>query len=99
MYGSYGLGLLQICYIAFFTLIVKPGHALSIEMGYGLEIAMIHMIWFSFLAYMMTHRAVKSNLSRIQYYIVKAMGALLVAFGGRIAMLNQAIMLPTAVLD
>jgi len=85
--------------LAFFTLIVKPGHSLFFEMGYGFEIALIHMIWFSCLAYMMTHKAVKTNLSRVQFYIVKAMGALLVAFGVRIATLSQAVVLPTAILE
>ncbi len=85
--------------LAFFTLVVKPGHSLFTEMGYGFEIALIHMIWFSSLAYMLTHDYVKAGLSRVQYYIVKAMGALLVAFGVRIATLSQAIMLPAAVME
>lgn len=77
--------------LAFFTLVVKPGHSLFSEMGYGFEIALIHMIWFSGLSVMMTHRTVKANLSRVQFYIVKAMGALLVAFGVRIATLSHVI--------
>lgn len=85
--------------LAFFTLIVKPGNSLLFEMGYGLEIGVIHMIWFSSLSMMMTHNAVKTQLNRIQYYIVKAMGAVLVAFGVRIATLSQAVMLPAAVLE
>ena len=85
--------------LAFFTLVVKPGHSLFIEMGYGLEIALIHMIWFSSLSIMMTHQAVKTNLNRIQFYIVKAMGAMLVAFGVRIATLSQAVVLPAAMLE
>lgn len=85
--------------LAFFTLIVKPGHSLWTEMSYGFEIAVIHMIWFSSLSMLMTHQAIKANLNRIQFYIVKAMGALLVAFGVRIATLSQAIMLPTTVLE
>ena len=85
--------------LAFFTLIVKPGHALSTEMGYGVEIAFIHMIWFSSLAMMLTHDYVKAGLNRVQYYVVKAMGALLVAFGVRIATLSQAMMLPVTVME
>ncbi len=75
--------------LAFFTLVIKPNNPLLIEMGYGIEIAAIHMTWFSALSYLLTHSSVKNYLSRIQYYIVKAMGALLVAFGIRIATLNQ----------
>lgn len=80
--------------LAFFTLVVKPGHSLISEMGYGFEIALIHMVWFSCLASMLTHSCIKTNLSRIQFYIVKLMGAVLVAFGARIATLSHAVMLP-----
>ncbi len=77
--------------LAFFTLVVKPHSSLWMELGYGLEIGVIHFVWFSLLAYLLTHRYVKSNLSRLQYYIVKAMGGLLVAFGVRIATLHQTV--------
>ncbi|MDP3559796.1 MAG: LysE family transporter [Legionellaceae bacterium] len=79
--------------LAFFTLVIKKGCPLIEEMGYGFEIAIIHMIWFSYLAYMLTHRYIQTNLSRIQFYIVKAMGAVLVAFGVRIATLSHTVML------
>ena len=79
--------------LAFFTLVVKPEHSLFFEMGYGIEIALMHMIWFSILSVMMTHHVVKTNLGRIQFYIVKAMGAVLVAFGISIATLSQTIMI------
>jgi threonine/homoserine/homoserine lactone efflux protein len=75
--------------LAFFTVVLKPGNSLLAEMSYGVEIAIIHLIWFSSLAYMLTHPYVKSTLNRIQFYIVKLMGALLVAFGIRIATLHQ----------
>ncbi len=42
---------------------------------------------------------VKENLNWVQFYIVKAMGALLVAFGVRIATLKPVIMLPTMALE
>ena len=79
--------------LAFFTLVVKPGHSLISEMGYGFEIALIHMMWFSSLAYLLTHASIKTNLNRIQYYIVKVMGAVLVVFGARIATLSHAVVL------
>ena len=75
--------------LAFFTIVVGPGNSLLSEMGYGVEIAVIHMIWFSSLAYMLTHSYVAAKLNRIQFYIVKVMGAVLVAFGIRVAMLSN----------
>ena len=47
----------------------------------------------------LTHNYVKAGLSRVQYYIVKVMGVLLVAFGVRIATLSQAIMLPVIAME
>lgn len=85
--------------LAFFTLIVKPNTSAWLEAGFGLEIAIIHMLWFSFLAYILTHMHVKKHLERAQYYIVKIMGALLIAFGVRIATLKQVLMLPTEVMN
>ncbi len=75
--------------LAFFTLVIKPGASIWVEFAYGVEIAVIHMLWFSYLAFLLTHRYVKKHLNQIQFYIVKAMGAVLVAFGVRIATLHQ----------
>ncbi|MGE3919954.1 MAG: LysE family transporter [Gammaproteobacteria bacterium] len=77
--------------LAFFTVILKPSTALGTQMIYSLEIAVIHMIWFSLLTMMMTHRVVKSGIGKVQFYFVKLMGALLVGFGVRIATLQQMI--------
>lgn len=85
--------------LAFFTLVIEPGKSYFLEWGYGLEIALIHMIWFSWVACMLTHPAIKNNLNRVQFYIIKAMGFLLVLFGIKIATFNQAVMLPDLVLE
>ena len=85
--------------LAFFTLVLKPGHSLITELGYGLDIFIIHMSWFSLLAYMFTHSYVKAHLNRVQFYVSKAMGALLVAFGVRIATLRQMALLPAVILE
>lgn len=78
--------------MAFFTLVIKPGSPLMTEMGYAVEIGIIHLVWFSLLAYLLTHHYIKNNLNRIQFYIVKAMGVVLIAFGVRIATLHQSIL-------
>lgn len=77
--------------IAFFTLIVKPGHSFWIELGYGMDIALIHLIWFSSISLLITHRVFRQKLDQLQYYIVKAMGVLLIGFGFRVALLAQPI--------
>lgn len=74
--------------IAFFTLIVKPGQDLWLEMVYGLDIALIHLIWFSTLSLLITHRLFQKKLNQLQHYIVKVMGVFLLGFGLRVALLN-----------
>jgi RhtB (resistance to homoserine/threonine) family protein len=77
--------------LAFFTLIIRPTTSWAAQIGFGLEIALIHFWWFSCLALMITHRSVRKNLNKIQPLIVKVMGVVLIGFGMRIALLNQAI--------
>lgn len=75
--------------LAFFTLIIKPSTTVWSEIGYGIEIMLIHLIWFSWLSLMVTHRYVKARLDKIQHYIVKIMGVVFIAFGARIAALHM----------
>lgn len=76
--------------LAFFTLILKPGTPWIAQIGYGLEISLIHAVWFSILAVIITHKQVKMRLDTIQYYIIKVMGVVLIAFGSHIALLKMA---------
>lgn len=76
-----------------FALITKNSLLYSRKHGVycalGISISLLILLWFSSLACLLTHRYVKTHLNRIQCYIVKAMGAVLVAFGVRIATLQQ----------
>ena len=61
--------------LAFFTLIINPSSSWLEQFGYGIEISLIHFIWFSWLALMITHRHVKDSLKKVQHYVIKIMGA------------------------
>jgi RhtB (resistance to homoserine/threonine) family protein len=77
--------------LAFFTLIVSPETSWDLQIGFAIEIALVHFVWFSCLALMITHQRVKANLNKIQPYIVKTMGFVLIGFGARIALLSNVI--------
>lgn len=77
--------------LAFFTMIVKPSTSWLAQSGYCLEIALVHFLWFSWLAIMITHHRVKERLGKIEYYVVKVMGFVLIGFGARIAFIPQLI--------
>jgi RhtB (resistance to homoserine/threonine) family protein len=77
--------------LAFFTLIINPTISELMQINLGIEISVIHFLWFSFLAFIITHQHVKRRLSRFQYYITKTMGVVLIGFGARIAFLSKAL--------
>lgn len=77
--------------LAFFTLIISPSSSWLEQIGFGVEIALIHFIWFSWLALMITHQRVRARLNKIQHYIIKIMGVVLIGFGARIALLSHVI--------
>lgn len=77
--------------LAFFTVVIDPDFSLTKKLFYGLEISLIHFIWFSCLALMITHPQVKKRLHIVQHYLEKIMGVVLIAFGVRIAMLSHVI--------
>lgn len=76
-------------FLALFTMMIKPSMPLTLQAGYGLEIAMIHFLWFSFVAILFSHQKVKLFLGKFLHYITKAFGGFLVLFGLKIAALTQ----------
>lgn len=76
-------------FVALFTLVVKPGTPVAIEIAYAFEIALIHLLWFGGLALFLTHHKTLAFLNKGQAILTKVMGGFLVVFGVRIATLAQ----------
>lgn len=76
-------------FVALFTMVVKPGTPVTIEIAYAIEIALIHLIWFGGLAIFLTHHKTLAFLNKGQAILTKVMGGFLVVFGVRIATLAQ----------
>lgn len=64
-----------------FTQVVDPGTPLSVQALLGLELAVLTMLWFSFVAVLFSHSAVRKTISSIQRYVDRALGAVLVTWG------------------
>lgn len=75
--------------LAFFTVIISPTTPLWAQIGYGLEISLIHLIWFSLLVLTITHSYIGAALNKVQHYIVKVMGVVLIGFGISIAFIHH----------
>jgi RhtB (resistance to homoserine/threonine) family protein len=76
-------------FLSVFTQVIDPQTPLAAQGLYGLEVALIVGGWFSLLAWLITVGPVRSKFSRVQYYLSKAMGAILIAFGVRLALQGQ----------
>lgn len=75
--------------LAFFTLIVGAKTPWMVQIGYVFEIALVGLVWFSLLTFIITHDRIKKKLHKIQYYITKLMGIVLIGFGTSIALLRH----------
>lgn len=67
--------------LSIFTLMVKPNTPISVQITYGIEIALIAVAWFIFLSCVLNRRWVKQRLESVQHQVTKIMGVALVCLG------------------
>ena len=72
-------------FISIYSFIASKGLPLITQIGYGFEIALLHCLWFSFIAYSITHKIILSRLLKIQQLINYTMGIALIVFAFLIA--------------
>lgn len=76
-------------FLALFTMVIKPTMSWSTQIGYALEIALLHFIWFTLISTLFSHNKVKLFMGKFLHYITKMFGGLLVLFGLKIATLSN----------
>ncbi len=67
--------------LSIFTVIVKPNTPTLEQALYGLEIAFITACWFVFLSIGLTHKVVKAKIDKVQKFVTKAIGLILISLG------------------
>lgn len=67
--------------LSVFTLVVKPHTPTSVQVIYGLEIALITALWFVFLSFGLTVNSIKSRIEKVQHIVTKLIGGVLIALG------------------
>ena|SRR3990167_7007881 len=67
--------------LSVFTLVVKPNTPSTIQVIYGLEIAIITALWFVFLSYGLSSKIIKSKIERVQHIVTKLIGVVLISLG------------------
>lgn len=76
-------------FLALFTQVIDPATPAAIQVGYGLEMALATAAWFSIVAVVLSHHRVKARFARVQHWLERTFGVILVALGLRVAFSTQ----------
>lgn len=73
-------------FLSLFTLAINPGTPLFVKLFMGIEMSVATFLWFTFVAYLVSHHLIKSRLSKIQGVAEKFIGIVLIALGIKVAL-------------
>ncbi len=73
-----------IYFLALFTVVLSPGLPLPTLLAYGAWIMLLQWLWFSLVATVFAHRAVRDRLFAVRHWIDRAFGVAMVALGTRV---------------
>ena len=72
-------------FLSLFTLVISPETPLTVKLFMGLEMSLVTALWFALVAYLVSHRLIKSRLNKMQKYAEKFIGVVLIALGIKVA--------------
>ncbi len=72
-------------FLSLFTQLVSSSTPLAIQLLYGAIVSISCFIWFSLVALFLNRPGIKKQFIRLQKYVEKVMGAVLLAFGIKVA--------------
>jgi len=72
--------------VSLFMQVVAPHTPLGVQLGYGLFIAAVHVLWFGTVALLFSAPGVNARFLRLRKGIDRAFGGLLIAFGALLAL-------------
>lgn len=75
-------------FISLFSQVVDPATPTMIQIGFGLFIALAHLVWFSIVALLLTHPRLKTTFDRAKNWIERVVGICLCGLGAKLALSN-----------
>lgn len=73
-------------FLSLFTQVINPHTPLPIQIWYGLQMGIMTFTWYTSVAIIMSHPILKEKLIAVTHYLEKAMGAVLIPLGIRVAL-------------
>ncbi|MDD3267394.1 MAG: LysE family transporter [Burkholderiales bacterium] len=65
-------------YLSLFTMVVNKNTSIAMQLFYGLIICLLHLFWFIFISYLISHHKIKRHFDRNVSTINKIVGVVLV---------------------
>ncbi|MEK7618406.1 MAG: LysE family transporter [Patescibacteria group bacterium] len=75
--------------LALFTQVISPETPRFVQALYGLEMIGMTMLWFGFVAFVISVGAVRAKFQRVQKFAEKTIGVVLIVLGVKVALSNQ----------
>ncbi|WP_225775258.1 LysE family translocator [Pseudomonas sp. Marseille-Q5115] len=72
-------------FLSLFTVVINPHTPLLVQAGYGVYLAIATAVWFCLVARLFSNDRVRAGFARIGHWFDRAMGAVLIALGVKIA--------------
>ncbi len=72
-------------FLSLFTLVIQPSTPFAIKLAMGIEMTLATILWFTIVALLVSHRAVRHKVANIQHYLERCMGGILILFDIKLA--------------
>jgi len=72
-------------FLSLFTVVISPHTPLAVQAGYGLYLALATALWFCLVARLFSQPRVRAGFARMGHWFDRAMGAVLVGLGIKLA--------------
>ncbi|MFA6295396.1 MAG: LysE family transporter [Candidatus Paceibacterota bacterium] len=76
-------------FLALFTQVIDPLTPKTIQFIYGIEMMTITFIWFILVSLFFSNSLIRSRIGRVQHYVERVTGAVLIALGIKVALMSS----------
>ncbi len=73
-------------FLALFTQVIDPATPKIIQFAYGIETMVITFVWFALVALFFSNALIRSKVAKVQHYVERVTGAVLIALGIKVAL-------------
>lgn len=73
-------------FLSLFTLLIEPTTPVLVKLFMSAEMFLVTVLWFMFVAFVISHQLIKSKLDKIRHLVERFVGVVLIALGIKLAL-------------